>query len=208
MTSNSFRLILFILLPFVGSHALAQLTNGRVEYSGKITNLSNQSRQNVQNSSADVTGVCYFNADFTKLELTASGSLNFSATVEKSTQTALVLDNSDHTSVLLNLNDARPSAAALTPVDKTKMVCGYECKAMVLKHPDGRTTYFWYTEDIQPGMVAYPHLSDIPGICLEFTISNDEYAITYTATRVMDEAPTADRFSMAIPTGYTGYSEE
>lgn len=206
MAVRTFRLTPVLALFFLGFNASAQLTRGSVEYNGKIIKFKNdRAGQRVPATTEGIIGTCSFNETYTQLDLRAKDLVQYTGTVEKSTGNAVILVNHDaaKTSRMVQLEEV--NMLTLYPLDKTKVICGYTCKGVVAKDQNGNSHTFWYTDEIQAGSTAYPLSIEIPGVCLEFTLSMDDMDVTYTATRISDSVPNPELFTMTVPAGYSAH---
>lgn len=90
-------------------------------------------------------------------------------------------------------------------IDETKEIVGYTCKKAILTMEDGTEIEYWYTEEFETPKVNAQGFSDkVPGLALEFTITNPQMKMTYSATDVSTKVKGANKvFDMEIPEGYT-----
>ncbi|MEX1190567.1 MAG: hypothetical protein WED10_11540 [Brumimicrobium sp.] len=90
-------------------------------------------------------------------------------------------------------------------VDETKEIVGYECKKAIVYDEDGNESVFWYTEEIEAPKEGSKYMKEgIPGMALEFNVSQPEMSMTFTATEFSKKVKKPkELFSMEVPEGYS-----
>tara|TARA_R110002111_G_scaffold69047_1_gene111789 strand:+ start:77 stop:745 length:669 start_codon:yes stop_codon:yes gene_type:complete len=90
-------------------------------------------------------------------------------------------------------------------VDETKEIAGYTCKKAIIYDAAGNENIFWYTEEIEAPKNGGKYMKEgIPGLALEFSVINPQFAMTFTATEFSKKVKNPkEKFDMSIPEGFT-----
>lgn len=91
-------------------------------------------------------------------------------------------------------------------MEDTKTILGYTCKKAVLTTKSGHKATYWYTKDIKTIKNAtrgeyIP--KQIPGMPLEFSLSQPNIDMTFTATNIEHKVTGDNLFDTSVPSGYT-----
>ncbi|TCK67979.1 GLPGLI family protein [Winogradskyella wandonensis] len=95
-------------------------------------------------------------------------------------------------------NDEDEGAPEIQFINETKDILGITCKKAISKDDSGNTSTFWYTENFKrpEGMEQMP--TNVPGLCLEFSVKGEGFLMTYKAVEFNDNAQMAD-YKLEIP---------
>lgn len=102
--------------------------------------------------------------------------------------------------------EMKSDAAPLVEITaETKVIAGYTCKkAVVTINDDGKKTVFetWFTEELGGNNVNFdnPIFKDIKGVMLEFSLSENNMNMLFTATSVDKKSISSKEFE--IPSDY------
>lgn len=96
-------------------------------------------------------------------------------------------------------------------VDETKEILGYTCKKAIIYTEADNELVYWYTEEIKPVQNATNAKyiqKGVPGMPLEFSITQPQMTMVFTATMVEEKVKEENVFDLTIPEGYTEKSYE
>lgn len=94
--------------------------------------------------------------------------------------------------------------------DETKEILGFTCKKAIIYDEEGNELIYWYTEEIaQPENEGRYFKQQIPGMPLEFSISQPQVSMNFKAVEYDDKVDKPKKmFDTSIPEGYTEKSLE
>lgn len=89
--------------------------------------------------------------------------------------------------------------------DETKEILGFTCKKAIIYDEEGNEMIYWYTDEIEQPENEGQYLNqEIPGMPLEFTITQPQMTMTFKAVEYDDKVKKAkEMFDTSIPEGYT-----
>lgn len=94
--------------------------------------------------------------------------------------------------------------------NETKEILGFTCKKAIIYDGEGNEMVYWYTEEIeQPENEGKYMNQKIPGMPLEFSITEPQVTMVFKAVEYDDKVKKSkEKFSTEIPEGYTEKSIE
>ena len=94
--------------------------------------------------------------------------------------------------------------------DETKEILGFTCKKAIIYDEEGNEMIYWYTEEIeQPENEGKYFKQQIPGMPMEFSITQPQVTMTFKAVEYDDKVKKAkEKFDTSVPEGYTEKSME
>lgn len=94
--------------------------------------------------------------------------------------------------------------------DETKEILGFTCKKAIIYDGEGNEMIYWYTEEIDQPENEGKYLNQkIPGMPLEFSITEPQVTMVFKAVEYDDKVKKSkEKFSTEIPEGYTEKSIE
>lgn len=95
-------------------------------------------------------------------------------------------------------DDSETPETTIEFLKESKKVLGYKCKKAVATDNSGNTSIYWYAVklDRPEGIDNMPE--EIPGLCLEMTVTMPTMEMTYTANSVSIDADIS-KYSITIP---------
>lgn len=74
---------------------------------------------------------------------------------------------------------------ALSPINETKTILGYQCKKAILTTKDSNSTVLYYATAITPSVKEFEYqFKEVPGLVLEYEFFDEGKKLRYTATRI------------------------
>lgn len=195
-----FGLILFVLLQLnAQQRTVSELT---VNY----TVSTNDSLASTSLKGA--TKVVYIKANDSRVDM-FSKAFNQTTFYDKSSGNAVVLREIGNNKIMTKLNktqwvekNSNYEGAEVNLFADTKTILGYECKKAEMKGANGNVITLYYATAITPSVKEFEYyFKNVPGLVLEYEVTENNQTIKYTATKISLSPVTASKFDVPV-SGY------
>lgn len=194
-----FGLILFMLL---------QLNAQQRTVSELIVNYKISTDDSSAASLNNATKVAFVKANDSRVDI-FSKAFNQTTFYDKNSGNAVVLREIGNNKIMTKLNksqwiekNSNYTNAEISLHADTKVILGYECKKAEIKGANGNIIIAFYSTAITPSVKEFEYyFKDVPGLVLEYEVTENNQTIKYTATKISLSPVSAAKFDIPV-SGY------